>query len=262
MGGKSKRPQGRSNSRPGKNSRVRNTKEGQTRQRKDKVHRLSTLRIELIGVIIGVLLTVVFTGILGPDPFAGVRRYVVAQWRIHFTSDWDRLVSDYLEQTRTANIWMQEPAMYPDSEKYFRDHPWGELNPQVPHKLSDVPQLEVRPIEELVPESKAYAGRIVGTVGVIKRRPSKWDAMPNIPEWVIQIQSPDPGHKYESIYCRVTTAPNAKFKEGDVVGVNGLILGAGQVRQADGPGILDVAYMACSAIEKMPRPKAVNGKKP
>jgi len=171
---------------------------------------------------------------------------------------WDLLVNDYIEQTKTADIWMEPPAMYAESEEYSRSHPWGELNPQVPHQIPDGP-IEVSPIEELVPESRTYAGRMIGTAGVIRRRPTKWLAMPNLPEWVIQVQTAKPGHEYETVYCRVTTAADVGFKEGDIVAVYGLVLGAGHVKQADGRGILDVAYMACSAVEKIPAPKSSAG---
>jgi hypothetical protein len=261
MGRKSKKRQSRATQDRTKNSRAQKLDNRQAPQAEHHARRITALQIELIGVIIGVLLTVFFTGVLGPDPFAGVRRYIIEQWRNRSTSEWDRLVGDYIDQTRHANIWMQPPAMYPESEQYFRDDPWGELNPQVPHQLPDNPELEIRPVEELVPESKAYAGRIVGTIGIIKRQPSKWEAMPNIPEWVVQIGSLNPNHKYEAVYCRVTTSPDVRLRQGEVVAVSGLILGAGQVKQTDGPGILDVAYMACSAIEKMPPPKPSRGNK-
>jgi hypothetical protein len=218
-------------------------------------HRFSPVQLEALGALFAVLFTLLFFGVLGPDPFAGFRRGSGDAIKSLVTSEEERRAADYIKQTREANIWYKPPTIYTHSARYLTEHFDESFSPGYVREFSD--ELETVPIPRLVSEQATYSGEAISTSGEVSTTPSRWiaDVVPLAGiryEWVFQLQDPSGKEDHLTAYCRVTTSDKISIHEGMLVAINGVVLAGGQVPQKDGPGLLDVAYMACSAIKLLP----------
>jgi hypothetical protein len=168
-------------------------------------------------------------------------------------SDEETDVRHYMEDiVRDSNIWHGRLVIYEDSVEYFKEH-YQALNPQVSHSFEEL-SLPQEPVmaSELVRNANLYTGQGIGIIGLIGADPRQ--PQPNT--WNLQVGWPSPyKQSRQMVYLRVTGVPGETYSEGDTVAVSGVVLASGQVEALDGPGYLDVAFVAGSAIAKFPPDK-------
>jgi hypothetical protein len=214
--------------------------------------RMGPLHLAMIGALAGVVFTIVFAGIMGPDPFESARRSVLDRVRILLESEEETIVREYMDSIVTqSNIWHGTPAVFQESETYFREH-FSALDPRVPHDFDELPKpAKTMYPSDLVPRVNLFTAEHIGLVGIVSAEPRQ--AAPAV--WNLQIQWPrrDGSNSNRStVYVRVTAFPDESYEEGDVVAVNGVALATGEVSALSAPGFLDAVFLAGSAIAKFP----------
>jgi hypothetical protein len=212
---------------------------------------IGPVRIEIIAAIVGAAVALLFSGVLGPDPFQEVRHTVSDRVRTLWESDAETVVREYVRDVEKSNFWRSSPIIFRESEAYFQRH-FSALDPRVAHDFDELPKpVKTMSPADLVPKVNLFTAQHVGLVGIISAEPIQPE--PNV--WNLQIQWPrsdGSAANNSAVYLRVTTSPDESFEEGDVVAVNGVALATGEALLLRGAGYLEVVFLAASAIEKFP----------
>src|SRR5687767_4185588 len=91
---------------------------------------IGPVHLVVLGAFLGAAFAVIFTGVLGPDPFQAPRHVLLERIRTSLESDEETIVREYMSELRTSNIWRRPPVIFGDSEDYFRQY-FTALDPRV-----------------------------------------------------------------------------------------------------------------------------------
>lgn len=193
--------------------------------------------------------TTLFTGFIGTLIVPGLAYRAFSAAANLFRPDptyGELIVSQYVEQTRTASFWQAPPAIFENSTDYMAQN-IAAFDPSRVHRYRAAPVKVFIP--PLVRTAPLFTGGPVEVLGLVSSfnllgRPF----VSGRAEWVIQLRPISV--EGALVYCRVTRKIVWEPPE-SIIRARGLVIAAGNVSLSRG-GSAPAVYMACSAVAPAP----------
>ncbi len=168
-------------------------------------------------------------------------------------------VTKFFAETKNAGIWESSPVTFDASERYFLRR-YGVLDPTRTHTFR--PTTHIARLQDVVSSAPVLQGTFLMTLGRVLTS-NIVTSEPNVVDTLIQlvpysVTEPTPKQIDAVVYCRVPLAPGQGYEPGELLFVEGVVAGAGNVAFNDG-GFRPAAYMACASVA---RPAGRCGKGP